>query len=107
MQEVHQLNLEIVPYGTLNTLHVSPTLEDQIKEARDKDEEIQHLKRQSSKKEIPGFKVDEQGILWYENQICVPWDEKLRKLILDEAHNSAYSIHSGSTKIYMDLSQKY
>ena len=43
-QEVCQMNLQIIPKGTLNALHVRPTLEDQIKEAQDKDEEIQHLK---------------------------------------------------------------
>jgi hypothetical protein len=26
---------------------------------------------------------------------------------MDEAHNSAYSIHPGSTKMYMDIRQKY
>ena len=46
-----------------------PTLEGQRKEAEDKDEEIQQLKKQSAKKETLGFKVDEQGILWYENRI--------------------------------------
>jgi hypothetical protein len=46
-------------------------LEGQIKEAQDKDEEIQHLKELSGKKEILGFKVDEQGKLWYEDRICV------------------------------------
>ena len=50
---------------------------------------------------------DEQGKLWYEEQICVPKDVALRRLILDEAHHSAYSIHPGSTKMYMDLKQKY
>ena len=49
-QEVHQLKLPIVPHGTLNALHIRPTLEDQIKEAQDKDEEIQHLKELSGKK---------------------------------------------------------
>jgi ribonuclease HI len=106
-QEVRQLNLQIVPQGTLSTLQVSPLLEDQIKGAQDKDAEVQHLKQQSARKEIPGFKVDEQGVLWYENRICVPRDEKLKTLILDEAHNSAYSIHPGSTKMYLDLRQKY
>ena len=106
-QEVHQLNLQIVPQGILNVLHIQPTLEDRIKRAQDKDEEIQHLKEQSSKKELLGFRVDEQGKLWYEDQICVPKDEALRRLILDEAHHSAYSIHLGSTKMYMDLGQKY
>lgn len=36
------------------------------KVAQDKDEELQRLKKQSTEKETPGFKVDEQGTLWYE-----------------------------------------
>ena len=32
-QEVRQLNLKIIPQGTLNVLQVWPTLEDRIKEA--------------------------------------------------------------------------
>jgi hypothetical protein len=106
-REVRQLNLQIIPQGILNMLHIRSTLEDQIKEAQAKDEEIQCLKEKSSNKEIQGFKVDEHGVLWYEDRICVPQDEKLRRLILDEAHCSAYSIHPGSTKMYMDLKQKY
>ena len=38
--EVHRLNLQIVPHGTLNVLHIRPTLVDQIKVAQEKDEEI-------------------------------------------------------------------
>lgn len=96
-------NLQIVPYSTLNTLHVCPTLESHIKEAQARDEELQQLKKKSADKEVQGFKVDEKGILCYEKRICVPRDEKLKKLILDEAHCAAYSIHPDSTKMYMDL----
>ena len=106
-QEVHQLNLQIVTQGTLNVLQVRSTLVDQIKQAQDKDEEIQQFKEKSSRKELLGFGVDEQGKLWYDDRICVPKDEALRRLILDEAHHSAYSIHPRSTKMYMDLRQKY
>jgi hypothetical protein len=106
-QEVCQLNLQIIPQGILNALHIWPTLEDRIKWAQDKDEEIQHFKEQSSKKELLGFRVNEQGKLWYEDQICLPKVEALRRLILDDAHHSAYSIHPGSTKMYMDLKQRH
>ena len=88
-QEVCQLTLQIIPQGTLNILHLQTTLEDRIKQAQDKDEEIQYFKVQSSKKELPGFRNDEQGKLWYEDRICVPKDEALRRLILDKAHHSA------------------
>ena len=106
-QEVHQLNLQIIPQGILNVLHIRSTLEDRIKQAQDKDEEIQQFKKKSSKKELPGFRVNEQAKLWYEDRICVPKNEALQRLILDEAHHSTYSIHPGSTKMYMDLRQKY
>ncbi|WVZ48906.1 hypothetical protein U9M48_000300, partial [Paspalum notatum var. saurae] len=39
--------------------------------------------------------------------ICVPREGKFRDIIMDEAHNSAYSIHPGATKMYMDMRQKY
>jgi hypothetical protein len=38
---------------------------------------------------------------------CVPEIDSLRETILREAHDSAYSIHPGSTKMYQDLKQKY
>ena len=34
-EDVHQLNLQIIPQGTLNVLQLRPTLEDRIKEAQD------------------------------------------------------------------------
>jgi hypothetical protein len=56
---------------------MQPTLEDQTKQAQEKDEEIQQFKEKSSKKELPGFRVNEQVKLWYEDWICVPKDEAL------------------------------
>ena len=37
-QEIRLLNLQIIPQGTLNMLHVRTILEDRIKRAQDKDE---------------------------------------------------------------------
>jgi hypothetical protein len=50
---------------------------------------------------------DEQGTIWFKNQICVPEIDSIRETILKKAHDSAYSIHPGSTKMYQDLKQKY
>jgi hypothetical protein len=50
---------------------------------------------------------DEQGTIWFKNRICVPEIDNLRETILKEAHDSDYSIHPGSTKMYQDLKQKY
>jgi hypothetical protein len=55
----------------------------------------------------PGFSVDDQGTLWYKKRLCVPEIKEIRELILPEAHDSAYSIHPGSTKMYHDLKSRY
>jgi hypothetical protein len=45
--------------------------------------------------------------LWYKKRLCVPKAKEIRELILREAHDSAYSIHPGSTKMYHDLKSRY
>ena len=37
----------------------------------------------------------------------MPAIKSIREMILREAHDSAYSIHLGSTKMYLDLKEKY
>ena len=56
------------------------------------------IRMQTGENKEPDFKVDIEGTLWYKNRICVPEEGDFRQIIMDEAHNSAYSIHPGSTK---------
>jgi hypothetical protein len=53
------------------------------------------------------FTEDDQGTIWFKKRICVPDVGDLRKTILREAHDSAYSNHPGSTKMYQDLKKRY
>jgi hypothetical protein len=46
-------------------------------------------------------------MLWYKKRLCVPEIKEIRELILREAHDSAYSIHPGCTKMYHDLKNRY
>ena len=50
---------------------------------------------------------DDQGILWFSSRIWIPPVTELKNEILQEAHNSRYSIHPGSTKMYRDLKKNY
>ena len=54
-----------------------------------------------------GFHMDDQGTVWFGKRICVPEVKSIRESILREAHDSAYSIHPGSTKMYLDLRERY
>jgi hypothetical protein len=69
------------------------------------DEKIVEYKKLIKMGKVPEFREDEQGIMWFKNRICVPEIKELRETILKEAHNSAYSIHSGSTKMSQHLKQ--
>ena len=50
-----------------------------------------------------GFREDEHDTLWFEDHVYVPNDSEIRKLILQEAHDSLYLIHPGNTKMYLDF----
>jgi hypothetical protein len=49
------------------------------------------------------FRVDEQGILWFDDCLVVPKDRELKNQIMDEAHLSKLSIHPRSSKMYQYL----
>jgi hypothetical protein len=55
----------------------------------------------------PNLTEDDQGTIWFKKRICVADVGDLRKTILRGAHDSAYSIHPGSTKMYQDIKQMY
>ena len=55
----------------------------------------------------PKFTIATYRVILYEGRICVPQDTKLKRLILEEAHKSRFSIHPGSTKMYHDLKRNY
>ncbi|XP_070046422.1 uncharacterized protein [Nicotiana tomentosiformis] len=47
------------------------------------------------------------GVLKLNDRLCVSDVDGLRKTIMEEAHNSRYSIHPGATKMYLDLKELY
>jgi hypothetical protein len=71
------------------------------------DDKIAEYRKLINLGKVPEFIEDEQGTIWFKNRICVPKIKELREAILKEAHDSAYSIHHGSTKMYQDLKQRY
>ncbi len=105
--EMLKLNLGIIKYGELNTLELKPTLMDQIREYQKDDPEIQIFKERKVQGKAADITEDLEGILWYGNIIIVPQSGNLREVILKEAHDSAYSLHLGSTKMYHDLKDLY
>jgi hypothetical protein len=106
-EEFERFGLELVSHGFLANLDVQPTLFDQIKEDQKGHESIKGIKRRMGQEEVPGFSIDQQGVLWYKGRLCVPNIDELKQLILKEAHDTPYSIHPGGTKMYQDLKEQF
>jgi hypothetical protein len=106
-EDFERLNLGIVAHTEGITIEVEPTLEQEIRKGQIGDAIIQETKDLMVEDRGPDFTEDEQGPIWFKNRICVLEIDSLRETILKEAHDSDYSIHPGSTKMYQDLKQKY
>jgi hypothetical protein len=106
-EDFERLNLGIVAHTEGITIEVEPTLEQEIRKGHIGDAKIQEIKDLITEGRGLDFTEDEQGTIWFKNRICVPGIHSLRETILKEAHDSVYSIHPSSTKMYQDLKQKY
>ena len=106
-QEFAKLNLIMVTEGSVSNLEIQPTLLEKIKEAQHGHPSIDGIKRKVSLGKASEFNVDEQGILWYGERLCVPNIKDLKQQILAESHTAPYSIHPGGTKMYKDLQENF
>lgn len=97
----------MVAEGFVANLEVQSTLEEQICEAQPNDPEIRDIKLEMAEGKFKDFNKDDQDILWINRRVCVPDVDGLRQLILKEAHDSKYSIHPRSTKMYQDVKNKF
>ncbi|WVZ97447.1 LOW QUALITY PROTEIN: hypothetical protein U9M48_042985 [Paspalum notatum var. saurae] len=99
--EFESLNLGFVHHTTVATFEAEPTLEQEIRNHQKTDEKIQEIREQ--------IKLGKMNKVLYGTRIGsrVPDVDGIKKLILSEAHDTAYSIHPGSTKMYHDLKERF
>jgi hypothetical protein len=105
-REIKYLNLIIVNDVAV-AMEVEPTLEVEIREGQLEDAKLKEIRQLIKDNKTSDFSEDSQGTLWLGKQIYVPNLKHLKELILREAHDSAYSIHPSSTKMYKDLKNRY
>ena len=53
------------------------------------------------------FQISDDDVLRFGDRIFVPNDLDIKNQILNEGHNSKYTMHPGSTKMYRDLQSHY
>jgi hypothetical protein len=105
-REIEYLNLGMVSEAKV-TMEVEPTLEVEIREGQLEDAKLKEIQQLIRDNKTSDFSEDSQGTLWLGKWICVPNLKPIKESILREAHDSAYSIHPGSTKMYKDLKTQY
>jgi hypothetical protein len=101
-REIEYLNLGMVNEAKV-TMEVEPTPEVEIREGQFKDAKLKEIRQLIQDNKTSDFSEDSQGTLWLGKRICVPKLKPIKELILREAHDSTYSVHPGSTKMYKDL----
>ncbi|GKF34330.1 retrotransposon protein, putative, ty3-gypsy subclass, partial [Tanacetum coccineum] len=89
------------------SIRIESNLMLQIKEAQRDDGELWAIVQNVEDGKHTEFRVDDEGVVWFEDRLCVPNDQTLREKIMTEAHSSPFTIHPGSTKMYRDLKQYF
>jgi hypothetical protein len=89
------------------TVELEHTLEREIKDGQKDDEKINEIWQLIIDGKDKDFSEDEEDVVWFKDRLCVPDIKSIRELILKEAHDIAYSIHTGSEKMYQDLKKRF
>jgi hypothetical protein len=105
-QEIGYLNLAIVIEAAM-AVEMEPMLKAEIWKAQLEDEKLKEVRQLIKENKTSDFTEDDHGTLWLGKRICIPNLKSIRELILQEAHDSAYSIHPRSTKMYKDPKTRY
>jgi len=93
--------------GLLIALEVHPSIAEEIEVSQKDYTKLEKFRCNVAQGKSPGFIIHKFGTLRFQNRLCVPNNEELKRTILEEAHNTQYSVHPGGTKMYRDLRQFY
>jgi hypothetical protein len=105
-KEFGRLSLGFLNSTQAVTVELEPTLGRDIKDGQKNDEKINEIWQLILDGKGKDFWEDTEGVLWFKDRLCVPDIKSIRELILKEAHEMTYSIHTGNEKMYQDLRKK-
>jgi hypothetical protein len=89
------------------TIELEPTLEQDIRKGQKDDEKINKIRQLIIDGKGKDFHEDVEGVVWFKDRLCVPDIKSIGELILKEAHETTYSIHPSSEKMYQDLKKRF
>jgi hypothetical protein len=107
VKEFDKLSLRFLNNTQGLTIELEPTLEQDIRKDQKDDEKINEIWQLIINGKGLDFREDVKGVVWFKDRLCVPNITSTRELILKEAHETTYSIHPGSEKMYQDLKKRF
>jgi len=106
-KEFDKLEIEIrIPNESAETIYAMTFQPELLEKIRRCQEEVMSQDDNLTGEEITTQK-DNEGILRFASRIWIPNVAELKEEIMRDAHNSKYSIHPGSTKMYRDLKENF
>ena len=78
-------------------------LSTQIKEAQQEALKPENVTGESLRRMDKNLEVKGEGAYYFMDRIWTPRHGGFRDLVMREAHNTRYSVHPGSDKMYLDL----
>jgi hypothetical protein len=106
-KEFDRLSLRFVNNTQGVAIELEPTLEQDIRKGQKDDDKINEIWQLIIDGKGPDFREDAEGVVWFKDRLCVPHITSIRELILKKAHETTYSIHPGSDKMYQDLKKRF
>jgi hypothetical protein len=106
-KEFDKMSLKFLNNTQGVTVELEPTLEQDMRKGQKDDEKSNEIWQLIIDGKGKDFCEDTEGVVCFKDRLCVPDIKSIQELILKKAHETAYSIHPGSEKMYQDLKKRF
>ncbi|KAJ8753354.1 hypothetical protein K2173_019753 [Erythroxylum novogranatense] len=83
----------------LANFRVRPILREKVRELQAQDADLSKLQDEIRNGKISEIIVQDDGLMTVGNRLCIPDVQEVKAEIMDEAHNTPYVMHPGSTRM--------
>ena len=107
--ELERVEIEVVALdisAMLTALIAQPMLIKIVKHRQSKDPYLWKIYEEMMVNPKPDFAL-QNGALKFQNLLCVPNIPQIRRQVLEEAHNTKFTMHPRETKMYRDLRKMF
>ncbi|XP_024196270.2 uncharacterized protein LOC112199487 [Rosa chinensis] len=96
------------PQGYLVSLTLKPQLLQLVEESQWKDPDTYMLRAQIYAGEVTNeWMVGQDGCVRFKGRMVVPENDHIRKMVLEEAHRTCFTMHPGAGKMYQDMKRQF